>query len=110
MNEPCVSALSAPDRLTAERPLARFGDLQPCDFNRLRAADHTLDGRGGESDTDQLRQLLGREAMQEHDRFGAARGSAASEQCNGHKGAGGFCLATPAPSAGSLRMPVGSGG
>ena len=49
MNEPCVSALSAPDRLTAERPLARFGDLQPCDFNRLRAADHTLDGRGGES-------------------------------------------------------------
>ena len=52
MNEPCVSALSAPDRLTAERPLARFGDLQPCDFNRLRAADHTLDGRGGESDTD----------------------------------------------------------
>ena len=96
MNEPCVSALSAPDRLTAERPLARFGDLQPCDFNRLRDADHSLDGRGGESDTDQLRQLLGREAMQEHDRFGAARGSAASEQCNGHKGAGGFCLATPA--------------
>jgi hypothetical protein len=28
LGEPCVSALSAPDRLTVERPLARFGDLQ----------------------------------------------------------------------------------
>jgi hypothetical protein len=28
--------------------------------------------------------------MQEHDRFGAARGSAASEQCNGHKAQGAF--------------------
>jgi hypothetical protein len=64
--------------LTTDRPLTRFRDLEPYDLNRLRAADHALDGRGGEFGTDQLRQLIGREPMQQHDRFGAACGAAAS--------------------------------
>jgi hypothetical protein len=60
--------------------LARFGELEPFDFGRLPAADHAFGGLGDESDAHQTRQLLSREAVHKHDRFGAAFGTAAREQ------------------------------
>jgi hypothetical protein len=66
--------------VVAERLLARFGELEPFDFGRLPAADHALGGLGDASDAHQPRQLVGREAIHKHDRFGAAFGTAAREQ------------------------------
>src|SRR5262245_42014909 len=48
--------------------------IQRFDFENLPAADHALDG---ESDTHQLRQLVGREAVGAHDCLGAALSAAA---------------------------------
>jgi hypothetical protein len=69
----------SPLSLIAERLLASFGDLEPFDFERPRAADYALNALRGESGADQLRQPIGRESMQQHDRFGAARSATASE-------------------------------
>jgi hypothetical protein len=66
--------------LTAKDLLARFTNLQPYDFERLQAADHALGGLGGDSEAHQLRQLIGREAVREHNCLGAAFATAASEQ------------------------------
>jgi ribosomal protein S27AE len=49
--------------LTATGLTARFGNLQPCDFESLPTADHALGGLGGESEAHQPRQLMGREAV-----------------------------------------------
>src|SRR5262245_61590575 len=66
--------------LTVERALTRFGDIEPCDVDRLPAFDHALSGRGRKPEFDQIPQLVARKAMHEHDGFGAARSAAASEQ------------------------------
>src|SRR5262245_32039728 len=68
---------SARSSTIPELQLARFGDPQRSDFENLPAANHALDG---ESDTHQLRQLVGREAVGAHDCLGAALSAAASEQ------------------------------
>jgi hypothetical protein len=57
-----------------------FGDIEPCDIDRLPAFDHALSGRGRKSEFDQIPQLVARKAVHEHDRFCAARSAAASEQ------------------------------
>jgi hypothetical protein len=66
--------------LTVERALTRFGDIEPCDIDRLPAFDHALSGRRRKPEFDQIPQLVARKAMHEHDRFGAARSAAASKQ------------------------------
>src|SRR5205823_6333500 len=70
-----------PEAVSAERPVACFGDLQPLDFERLPPfAEHALSGRGGEAGAHQLSQLIRREAMHAHDRFGAPSRAATSEE------------------------------
>jgi hypothetical protein len=64
----------------AEHLLARFGELEPFDFGRSPATYDVLGALGDESDAHQPPQLVGREAMHKHDRFGAAFGTAAREQ------------------------------
>ena len=66
--------------MIAEHLLARFGEFEPFDFGRSPAANYALGALGDESDALQARQLVGREAMHKHDRFGAAFGTAAREQ------------------------------
>jgi hypothetical protein len=81
MSPPPFSAQAADGAwLTAKRALTRFGDIEPCDFDRLPALDHALSRRGRKSDLDQLPQLVARKAVHAHDGFGAACGAAASEQ------------------------------
>ena len=57
-----------------------FGNLQPCDFESLAAAVQALAGLGGDSESHQLPQLIGREAVRAHDLLGATLSTAASEQ------------------------------
>src|SRR5438045_6208931 len=70
-----------PEAVSAERPVACFGDLQPFDFERLPPfPEHTLSRRGGEAGAHPLCQLVRREAMHAHDGFGAPSRAATSEE------------------------------
>jgi hypothetical protein len=69
------------EALSAERPVACFCDLQSCDFERF--AKHGLGGPSDESEADQLYQLIGLEAVNAHDPFGAAFRAATDEQREG---------------------------
>jgi hypothetical protein len=71
---------AAESSVIAEHLLARFGELEPFDFGRSPATYDALGALGDESDAHQPPQLVGREAMHKHDRFGAAFGTAAREQ------------------------------
>jgi hypothetical protein len=71
---------AAESSVIGEHLLARFGELEPFDFGRSPATYDALGVLGDESDAHQPPQLVGREAMHKHDRFGAAFGTAAREQ------------------------------
>jgi hypothetical protein len=69
------------EAISAERPVACFGDLQLFNFERLPPiAERALSGRGGEAGAHQLCQLIRREAMHAHDGFGAPSRAATSEE------------------------------
>jgi hypothetical protein len=60
--------------------MAGFLNLQPYDFENLRAADDAFGGPGDNSEAHQRHQLFVREAVRMHDRLGATFATAASKQ------------------------------
>jgi hypothetical protein len=60
-----------------------LGDPHPRHLDRLPAHGHALGCRGREAGAYRLDHLLDREAVRDHQRLGAARSAAASEQLEG---------------------------